>query len=39
MGQEGNEKSNGFRNPGFAQTDLTIEKITKIRESIDFDFV
>lgn len=36
MGQEGNEKSNGFRNPGFAQTDLTIEKITKIRESVDF---
>ncbi len=36
FGGEGNEKSNGFRNPGYAQTDLTLEKITKIREGIDF---
>ena len=36
FGQEGNEKTNQFRNPGFAQTDLTIEKITKIHEQIDF---
>lgn len=36
IGQEGNEKINGFRNPGFAQTDLTLEKITKIDERVDF---
>ncbi len=36
FGQEGNEKVNQFRNPGFAQTDITLEKVTKIHEQIDF---
>lgn len=36
FGQEGNEKSNQFRNPGFAQTDITLEKVTRIREGVDF---
>ena len=32
MGTEGNEKVSGFRNPGFAQTDLNLAKATKITE-------
>ena len=36
FGQEGNEQVDRFRNPGFAETDITLEKITKIREGIDF---
>jgi hypothetical protein len=32
VGQEGNEKQNQFRNPGFAETDLTIKKITNLTE-------
>ena len=34
MGTEGNEKVSGFRNPGFAQTDLNLAKATKITEHI-----
>jgi hypothetical protein len=36
FGQEGNERINLFRNPGFAQTDITLEKVTKIREQVNF---
>jgi hypothetical protein len=36
FGQEGNEGVNLFRSPGFAETDLTLEKITKIHEQINF---
>lgn len=35
FGQEGNEGVNLFRSPGFAQTDFTLEKVTKIREQVD----
>jgi hypothetical protein len=36
FGQEGNEGVNLFRSPGFAETDLTLEKITKIHENMNF---
>ena len=36
FGQEGNEQVNRFRNPGYAQTDITLEKITKVSEKVDF---
>jgi hypothetical protein len=36
FGQEGNEGVNLFWSPGFAETDLTLEKVTKIHEQIDF---
>ena len=32
MGTEGNEKPFGFRNPGYAQTDLNLAKATRITE-------
>lgn len=32
VGQEGNEKQNQFRNPGFAETDVTLKKITSLTE-------
>ena len=32
MGQEGNEAINQFRNPGYAQTDMNLKKITNISE-------
>ena len=35
-GTEGNEKSNGFRNPHFVQTDLTVYKNTHITERLNF---
>src|SRR5437667_4195812 len=35
-GTEGNEKSNGFRNPHFVQTDLTVYKKTHITERLNF---
>jgi hypothetical protein len=37
VGQEGNETPNQFRNPGYADTDFTIKKITQIRESLNLE--
>ncbi|MHB1865573.1 MAG: outer membrane beta-barrel protein [Candidatus Saccharimonadales bacterium] len=37
MGQEGNEAINKFRNPGFAQTDMTLDKITKIVDGVNLE--
>ncbi len=37
VGKEGNEKINQFRNPGFAQVDATVKKITNISESVKFE--
>jgi hypothetical protein len=37
VGQEGNETPNQFRNPGYADTDFTIKKVTQIRESLNFE--
>ena len=34
FGQEGNEKYNGFRNPGFAQVDAVLVKDTKLAERL-----
>jgi hypothetical protein len=35
MGQEGNERTNQFRNPGFAQTDITMMKSAKLSERVN----
>jgi Carboxypeptidase regulatory-like domain len=35
-GTNGNEKSNGFRNPGFVETDSTLYKNTHITERVNF---
>jgi hypothetical protein len=37
-GTEGNEKTNQFQNPGFAQTDLAAKKVTAINERFSFEF-
>ena len=37
IGQEGNERLNQFRNPGFAQVDATFKKITNITEKVKLD--
>ena len=37
LGQEGNELPNGFRNPGFAQWDVDVKKVTKLTERVSFD--
>ncbi|AXC13953.1 Oar protein [Acidisarcina polymorpha] len=37
LGQEGNESPNSFRNPGFAQADLNVKKITKINERLSME--
>ncbi|HTF72205.1 MAG TPA: carboxypeptidase regulatory-like domain-containing protein [Edaphobacter sp.] len=37
LGQEGNERVNQFRNPGFAQVDATFKKLTGITEGIKLD--
>ncbi len=37
LGQEGNEKINQFRNPGFAQVDATFKKVTSITERVKLD--
>lgn len=37
MGQEGDEKINQFRNPGFAQTDMTFAKITAITDRVHLE--
>ena len=36
LGTNGNEKTNQFRNPSVAETDLTAYKTTKITERLDF---
>jgi len=37
LGQEGNEKINQFRNPGFAQIDGTVKKTTNITEGVKLE--
>ncbi len=37
-GTEGNERLNAFRNPGYADTDLTVAKTTNIKERFDLEF-
>jgi len=37
VGQEGNETPNQFRNPGYADTDFTLKKVTQIRESVNVE--
>jgi hypothetical protein len=37
-GTEGNEKLGRFRNPGYADTDLTVRKNTLITERLNFEF-
>lgn len=37
LGQEGNELPNSFRNPGFAQWDVDVKKVTKLTERVAFD--
>ena len=37
VGQEGNETPYQFRNPGYADTDFTIKKVTQIKESLSFE--
>jgi hypothetical protein len=37
LGQEGDEKINQFRNPGFAQVDATFKKVTNITERVKLD--
>jgi hypothetical protein len=37
VGQEGNETPNGFRNPGYADTDFTIKKVTAITERVNVE--
>jgi len=37
LGQEGNERVNQFRNPGFAQVDATFKKVTGITEGVKLD--
>lgn len=36
-GQYGNEKTNQFQNPGFAETDLALKKITRITEHFNLE--
>lgn len=37
LGQEGNEKINQFRNPGFAEVDGTVKKVTTIAEGVKLE--
>lgn len=37
LGQEGNELPNGFRNPGFAQSNVDVKKVTNLTERVTFD--
>ena len=37
LGTEGNEKPNLFRNPGYANTNITLMKSTSIRESLNLE--
>jgi hypothetical protein len=36
-GQEGNQTPNQFRNPGYADTDFTVKKVTTIWESVSLE--
>ena len=36
LGNEGNELSNRFRNPGYADSDMSLQKLTEIREGFTF---
>jgi TonB dependent receptor len=38
LGAEGNEKMNSFRNPGYADVDLTARKGVAITERVNFEF-
>ena len=38
LGQEGNEKSNGFRGPNFIETNINFYKDTHITERVNFQF-
>ncbi|TCK75323.1 TonB-dependent receptor [Acidipila rosea] len=37
LGQEGNQTPNQFRDPGYADTDLTLKKVTRIWEGINLE--
>ncbi len=37
LGQEGNERTNQFENPGFAQSDLSLKKVTNITERLNLE--
>ncbi len=37
LGQEGNELPNTFQNPGFAQWDLDVKKVTTLREGVTLE--
>ena len=37
VGAQGNEQSNQFQNPGFAQSDFALKKVTAITERINFE--
>ncbi|HEV2133965.1 MAG TPA: TonB-dependent receptor [Terracidiphilus sp.] len=37
FGSEGNETPNRFRNPGYADTDFTLKKTTRLTERINFE--
>lgn len=37
MGTEGNEMPNQFRNPGYADVDFTLKKVTPITERVNFE--
>ena len=37
IGQQGNENSNLFRNPGYAQYDLTVKKATQLAERFNLE--
>ena len=37
IGTEGNEAPNQFRNPGFADVDFTVKKVTAITEQVNLE--
>lgn len=37
LGTQGNETPDGFRNPGYADWDFDLKKVTKIRESVSLE--
>jgi hypothetical protein len=37
FGSEGNETPNRFTNPGYAESDLTLKKVTRITERVNFE--
>lgn len=38
LGMEGNERNNGFRGPGFADSDVTLGKTTQLHENYNMEF-